>query len=126
MSSKSSDLGMKTQLELYLAEPRYSRTEEFDVLSFWKTNQYRYPELSAMARDVLAIPVSTVASESAFSVGGRVLDQYRSSLKCETVEALITTKDWMFGNTSNIYLFLTICFGLLLFVKFIIKLVISN
>jgi hypothetical protein len=42
-----------------------------------------------MARDILAIPVSTVASESAFSTGGRVIETFRSSLKEEMTEALI-------------------------------------
>ena len=71
----------KSQLELYLGEPRVRRTEKMDVLAYWRAYQYRYPELASMARDVLTIPVSTVASESAFSTGGRVLDQYRSALK---------------------------------------------
>ncbi|BAF19591.1 Os06g0491800, partial [Oryza sativa Japonica Group] len=50
--------------------------------------------LTRLARDVLAIQVSTIASESAFSVGGRVIDPFRSSLDPEIVQALICTKDW--------------------------------
>jgi hypothetical protein len=46
----------------------------FDILSFWKGNEFRYPEVAAMTRDVLSIFISTIASESTFSIGGRVID----------------------------------------------------
>ncbi|KAH9671169.1 BED-type domain-containing protein [Citrus sinensis] len=59
----------KTQLELYWSEPRAYKSSHLDILSFRKDNQVRYSELASMARDVLTIPISTVASESAFSVG---------------------------------------------------------
>nr|GEZ90400.1 zinc finger BED domain-containing protein RICESLEEPER 2-like [Tanacetum cinerariifolium] len=39
-----------------------------------------------------------LASESAFSLGGRILNQYQSSMKPATVEALICTRDWIFSN----------------------------
>ncbi|KAL9432915.1 hypothetical protein AB3S75_027850 [Citrus x aurantiifolia] len=84
----------KSELELYLDEPRIDRKIDLDILSFWKGNGFRYPNLSSMARDILSIPISIVASESTFSVGGRVLDQFRSVLKPETVQAIITTRDW--------------------------------
>ncbi|KAJ0890578.1 putative HAT dimerization domain, ribonuclease H-like superfamily [Helianthus annuus] len=48
-----------------------------------------------MAKDILAIPVSSVASEEAFSTGGRVVDTYRTSLSTPIVEALICTEDWI-------------------------------
>ncbi|KAL5716885.1 hypothetical protein ACHQM5_009994 [Ranunculus cassubicifolius] len=86
----------KTQLEMYLSKPRRRTTEPLDVLDYWKSNQFRYPELTRMARDILIIPVSTVASEAAFSVGGRVVDQFRSALLPENVEALVCTNDWLF------------------------------
>ena len=45
----------KTQLELYLDEPRVDRNAKLDILAFWKGNEFRYPELAAMACDVLSI-----------------------------------------------------------------------
>ena len=72
-----------------------------DVLNYWSTNQFRFFILSQMARDVLTIPLSTVASESAFSVGGRVLDAFRSSPKPKTVKAVICLRDWAFGQEGD-------------------------
>lgn len=72
-----------------------------NILQFWRQSQYRYPELATMARDILSIPVSTVASESAFSVGGKVLDQYRSSLKPDIVEAIVCSKDWLHDDVDE-------------------------
>ncbi|CAL8174321.1 unnamed protein product [Prunus armeniaca] len=100
-SEESITSSQKSQLQLYLDEPKIDRKINLNVLDFWKANQFRYPELSILARDVLSIPISTVASEASFSVGGRVLDQYRSALKPENVEALICTRDWIFGDQEN-------------------------
>lgn len=92
----SSD-GSTSDLEEYLSEkPKTFRdSNEFDVMGWWKLNSLRFPVLSQMARDVLAFPISTVASESAFSTGGRVLNDFRSSLTPKVVEALICAQDWM-------------------------------
>ncbi|KAL3519722.1 hypothetical protein ACH5RR_017871 [Cinchona calisaya] len=90
----------KIQLELYLDEARIDRNAQpdIDVLRFWKAHQYHYPEFFKMALDILAIPITTVASESAFSIEGQVLDQYRTLLKPDVVQTLICTRDWIFGN----------------------------
>ena len=62
-------------------------------------NESRFPILARIARDVLAIPISTVASESVFSTGGRILDDFRSSLTPFMVQALICTQDWLRRST---------------------------
>ncbi|PWA70737.1 AC transposase [Artemisia annua] len=100
--NNESTTNKKSELQLYLEEPRMERTLELDVLAFWKSNEFRYPVLASMARDFLTIPISTVASESTFSASGRVLDQHRSSLGKETLEALICTKDWLFAGSNEV------------------------
>ncbi|GAB2286637.1 hypothetical protein Dimus_039784 [Dionaea muscipula] len=85
----------KSEVDRYLEEPCEKVVENFDILNWWKVNSSKYKVLSEIARDVLAIPVSTVASESAFSTGGRVIDQFRSSLTPKLVESLICMQDWL-------------------------------
>nr|XP_043609582.1 zinc finger BED domain-containing protein RICESLEEPER 2-like [Erigeron canadensis] len=85
----------KSELDKYLKEDTEDESEGFDVLSWWKLNSPRFPILSLVARDVLAIPISTVASESVFSTSGRVLNAFRSSLTPAIVECLICTQDWL-------------------------------
>ena len=85
----------KNEMERYFQEGVELSRPNFDILNWWKVNSTKFPVLSEIARDVLAIPVTTVASESAFSTGGRVLDPYRSSLAPKTVEALICTQNWL-------------------------------
>lgn len=85
------------ELDDYLmekAEPWCSGSD-YDVLSWWKRNSPNYPILSELARDVLAIQMSSFAHESAFCTSGRVLDPYRSSLTPYTTEALICTQQWL-------------------------------
>ncbi|XP_054808631.1 zinc finger BED domain-containing protein RICESLEEPER 2-like [Prosopis cineraria] len=74
--------------------------DDFDILTWWKVNSTKYRVLSLIARDVLAVPVSTVASESVFSTGGRVIDDYRSSLSPKMTEALICAQNWLVAGQS--------------------------
>ncbi|CAN0830002.1 Zinc finger BED domain-containing protein RICESLEEPER 2, partial [Linum grandiflorum] len=74
---------------------------DFDILNWWKANSTKYPTLSLIARDVLAIPISTVASESAFSAGGRLISAQRSRLHVKTVEALMCTQSWLLDQVEK-------------------------
>ena len=94
LSTFTSDSGsqVKSELDHYLEEAVLPFSDEqFDFLSWWKQNGVKYPTLQALARDMLAIPVSTVASESAFSTSGRVISAHRSRLNPNTIEALMCT-----------------------------------
>ncbi|KAI7935795.1 hypothetical protein MJO28_016666 [Puccinia striiformis f. sp. tritici] len=84
------------ELDLYLEERNTPIADrKFDILAWWKMNGSRFPALSKLAKVILMTPVTSVASESAFSTGGRVLDDYRSRLNEETVEALLCAQDWI-------------------------------
>ena len=85
----------RSELQRYLEDDFHPRTQDFDILKWWDVNSANYPVLGRIARDVLAVPASTVASESAFSTCGRVVTDHRSSLGAETVEALMCYGDWI-------------------------------
>ncbi|XP_075091792.1 zinc finger BED domain-containing protein RICESLEEPER 1-like [Nicotiana tabacum] len=63
----SGGVDARTELDKYFGEETEDDTKEFDVLRRWKMNSARFPILVDLARDVLAVPVSSVASECAFS-----------------------------------------------------------
>ncbi|XP_022716297.1 zinc finger BED domain-containing protein RICESLEEPER 1-like [Durio zibethinus] len=67
---------------------------KFHAFEWWKASTLKYRILSKMARDILAIPITTVASKATFSAGGRVIDTYRASLSPDTVQALLCGGDW--------------------------------
>ena len=94
MESGSSNTA-KSELDKYLSEDIEDRNKKIDILVWWKDKAPRLPVLAHLARDVLAIPVSTVASESAFSTSGRILDDFRTSLTPFMVEALVCAQDWL-------------------------------
>ncbi|XP_048549330.1 zinc finger BED domain-containing protein RICESLEEPER 2-like [Triticum urartu] len=87
----------KSELEKYLHEENEVNRDDFDTLKWWKNNVARFPILARMARDVLVVPVSMVASESAFSTSGRILNEFRTSLTPFMVQALVCTQDWLRG-----------------------------
>ncbi|XP_042972759.1 zinc finger BED domain-containing protein RICESLEEPER 2-like [Carya illinoinensis] len=95
----------KSQLDLYLDEARADRNAKIDIFSFWKGNEFRYPDFSYMARDILSVSVSTVAFESTFNVGGRIIDQFRSALKSDIVEVLVCTRDGYMAMSKSLIFF---------------------
>ncbi|KAK1408626.1 hypothetical protein QVD17_40557 [Tagetes erecta] len=87
----------KSEIEVYLEEGVLQGNDKvnLNVLDWWNTHKLKYRVLSTMASDILAVPISTVASEATFSAGGRVIDPFRSTLAPSTVEMLLCGGDWI-------------------------------
>jgi hypothetical protein len=87
------------QLDLYLKE-----TDIYykNPVEYWKYRDHKYDILARMARDVLSIPIITVASESAFSPGSCILNKYRSCMVSENLQALVCSHNWFFGFSVSV------------------------
>ncbi|GJY47724.1 zinc finger BED domain-containing protein RICESLEEPER 2 [Tanacetum coccineum] len=96
-----------TGIRLWCISHEQEEFNNFDILSWWKGRQSQFPVLSIMARDLLSVQASTVASESAFSLSGRVLSIRRTRLTPASLEMCICLKDHLdaqerIQHTSNL------------------------
>ncbi|KAM3324154.1 hypothetical protein P3S67_005305 [Capsicum chacoense] len=92
----------KSELGKYLAGESEPDSEQFDILGWWKVNEPRFTTLAEMARDVLAIPISSVTSACACSTGGQVIDPFRSLLTPKLVQSLICLQDWLRSESTPV------------------------
>ena len=98
-TSTQSAASVACELTTYLDSDNVTAYEDdFDLLLWWRDHKLTYPVLSIMARDIMAVPVSTVSSESCFSLTGRIIEERRRRLLPEHVEMLACIKDWELGD----------------------------
>jgi len=76
-----------------ISKCRYFHSEPLDaklgpdtVLAFWKSKEFDYPILSAMAKDYLTVQASSVPAERAFSSGTDLVTPARCSMSGKTIE----------------------------------------
>ncbi|CAN0917283.1 Putative AC transposase [Linum grandiflorum] len=101
---KAKVTSVQTELDNYLNEeilPSEECENDFSILMWWRQNGPKYPILQAITRDVLAILVTSVASECAFSSGGRLLEPHRSRLHHVNVETLMCARSWLQNDLAN-------------------------
>ncbi|CAL5008057.1 unnamed protein product [Urochloa decumbens] len=84
-----------TELDKYLDDCLLPRKDDFDVLNWWMNNSTKYPTLSIMARDILAIPASAVHCQAALSNEGLVVHKQWCKLNIKMIEALVCIRDWI-------------------------------
>lgn len=85
------------ELSIYLSEnvenPKANNLKtNYDVLSWWRVNTPKILVLSELARDLLAMQVSSVASEACCSTSGCIVSPQRSYLTHYMIEVLMCTK----------------------------------
>jgi hypothetical protein len=95
-SSVASNFGPHaSEMLMYIdSDPITMFDDDFDLLSWWHEHETTYPILSILAKDALTVPVSTISSESAFSLTGKIIEERRRSLGSSMVEVLTYLKDW--------------------------------
>ena len=94
-ASTGGTYGISSELTAYLDSDTVSQfDDDFNILTWWHEHKQSYPVLSILAKDVLTVPVSTISSESTFSLTGRIIEERRRQLKPEMVEMLTCIKDW--------------------------------
>ncbi len=77
---------VEEEIARYITEPSLGLSS--DPLQWWRTNQYKYPNLVKLVFYYLHIPGSSVSSECVFSTAGGVL-QNREHLSSENVDLLV-------------------------------------
>ncbi|CAO2174323.1 unnamed protein product [Urochloa humidicola] len=81
------------ELSQYLSEP--SAPISTDALEWWRGHSSRYPRLSLMARDFLAIQGTSVDPEELFTSKGDDIHKQQYCLPLSSMQATMCIKSWM-------------------------------
>ncbi|KAL6533848.1 hypothetical protein OROHE_013681 [Orobanche hederae] len=66
-----------------------------NLLKWWAKRSTIFPVVATIAKEILAVPASTVSVEQAFRTGGYILDERRSRLTPQNLEARALMNDWV-------------------------------
>ncbi|KAF3778518.1 hypothetical protein EJ110_NYTH43313 [Nymphaea thermarum] len=102
----------KSEIDTYLEDGLIKHDDNddedsFNILQWWNDKESKYRILSQMAHDLLSIPITSVASKNAFSTGGQIVSDSRSSLMPNTVEALVCLGNWVKNDGDPMHEVLT-------------------
>lgn len=90
--------GSNHEVTQYLSDSCEIHNSTFNLLGWWRLSSFRYPKLSRIARDFLAIPVCAAFYEEAFNTEFHELHPKLMSRRRDLREILIVGKDWFREN----------------------------
>jgi hypothetical protein len=94
LAEDADDDDPRKELRAYLESPLepFRTLSDSGVIVWWRDHSVIYPTVSKMARDYLAIPASSTASERQFSSGRHIGTDFRNRLSPEMFEAVQVLK----------------------------------
>lgn len=84
------------ELTQYLSEP--PAPIPTDVLDWWKVNSTRYPRLSVMARDFLAMQPTSLVPDEIFCGKGDEIDKQRLCMPRDSTQPLLCIRSWVLAG----------------------------
>lgn len=84
------------ELSQYLSEP--PAPIPTDVMEWWRINTTRYPRLSLMARDFLAVQATSLPPEEMFCGKGDEIDKQRFCMPYSSTQSLLCIRSWILSG----------------------------
>jgi len=82
----------KSEIEIYVETSL--EDSKIEPIFWWKINDEKFPILSKIAFDFLAIPATSVPSEQIFSKAGNTITKKRNRLDKNTVQIVMLLQSW--------------------------------
>ncbi|KIK81224.1 hypothetical protein PAXRUDRAFT_90310, partial [Paxillus rubicundulus Ve08.2h10] len=84
--------GWASELCRYLGDLLHNVSKDTDMIQWWSKHSSTFPTLACMARDICAIPASSVPCERLFSASAEIATDQQSHLDAEKFEELQVLK----------------------------------
>ena len=111
----------RSEIDTYLKEHVLPRSSDFDILAWRKINSSKYLILQTIARNILVIPISTLASKSTFSTSGKFISPHRIGLHPMTLEAMMCAQDWLWAEMHGMKILFIYVSYLLFFIIYFLR-----
>lgn len=92
---------MRAEGEAYLSTPVVKIRGDADILSWWKVNEQTYPNLSQVAKDILAVQIAQVGVERVFNLARDVIGDRRHRLSAQTIRQIMILRHAILDEQSD-------------------------